>query len=65
VYRTLVTERYADRVQNPGLPPERGHTILGGVCAVVEIIRYFGLDAVVISDNDLLDGLVSDLLARR
>jgi exopolyphosphatase/guanosine-5'-triphosphate,3'-diphosphate pyrophosphatase len=65
VYRTLVTERHAHRIQNPGLPAERGHTIVGGACAVVEIMRYFGLDAVVISDDDLLDGLVSDLLASR
>jgi exopolyphosphatase/guanosine-5'-triphosphate,3'-diphosphate pyrophosphatase len=63
VYRTLVTERLADRLQNPGLPPERGGTIVGGACAVVAIMRYFGLDAVVISDNDLLDGLIGDLAA--
>ena len=62
VFRTLVTERFADRIHNPGLAEARGHTIVGGSCAVVAIMRFFGLDAVRISDDDLLDGIVADLL---
>lgn len=61
VFRTLVTERFADRIHNPGLAEARGHTIVGGSCAVVAIMRFFGLDAVRISDDDLLDGIVAEL----
>lgn len=62
VFRTLVTESHADRLHNPGLDPARGHTIVGGSCAVVAIMRYFGLDEVRVSERDLLDGIVGELL---
>ena len=62
VYRTLVTEPLADRLHNPGLPAERAEVILGGACAVVAIMRFFGLDELVVSDDGLLDGVVAGLL---
>ena len=57
----VVTERHADRIHNPGLPEARAHTILGGSCAVVAIMRFFGLEEVRISDDDLLDGICAAL----
>jgi len=63
VFRTLVTESYAERIHNPGLPEARARTIVGGSCAVVAIMRHFGLDSVRISERDLLDGIVAELLA--
>lgn len=62
VYRTLVMEPLADRVHNPGLPRERAEVIVGGACAVVEILRFFDLDEVVVSEADLLDGAAAALL---
>ncbi|MFN0027245.1 MAG: hypothetical protein ACKV2O_08705 [Acidimicrobiales bacterium] len=61
VFRTVVTEPLSARRHNPGLPESRTSTILGGSCAVVAIMRHFSLDAVVISDDDLLDGMVAAL----
>ncbi|MEA3216346.1 MAG: exopolyphosphatase / guanosine-5-triphosphate,3-diphosphate pyrophosphatase [Acidimicrobiia bacterium] len=61
VYRTLVTESLEERVENPGLPADRAQVIVGGACAVVEIMRFFALDEIIISDDDLLDGLVAGL----
>lgn len=61
VFRTLVTEREADRVHNPGLPVSRARTILGGSCAVVAVMRHFDLDSVRVSERDLLDGIVAEL----
>lgn len=61
VFRTMVTEPLADRVHNPGLPEARARTILGGSCAVVAIMRYFGLERVVVSEDDLLDGIAAAL----
>ncbi|MFN0090540.1 MAG: exopolyphosphatase [Acidimicrobiales bacterium] len=62
VFRTLVTEPYEDRLANPGLPPERGRSILGGACAVVGLMRRFGLAQLTIRDSDLLDGIAAGLL---
>ncbi len=62
VFRTVVTEPLAARRHNPGLPESRTTTILGGSCAVVAIMRHFNLDAMIISDDDLLDGMVAALL---
>lgn len=63
VYRTLVTEALADRVHNPGLPADRAEVIVGGCTLVVAVMRYFGIDPLVVSEHDLLDGIVADLLA--
>jgi exopolyphosphatase/guanosine-5'-triphosphate,3'-diphosphate pyrophosphatase len=61
VFRTLVTESFAERIDNPGLPEDRARTIVGGSCAVVAIMRYFGLESIRISERDLLDGIVAEL----
>jgi exopolyphosphatase/guanosine-5'-triphosphate,3'-diphosphate pyrophosphatase len=62
VFRTLVTEPLVDRLTNPGLPPERATVIVGGACAVVAIMRFFALDEITVSDDDLLDGIARGLL---
>ncbi len=58
VYRTLVTESREDRACNPGLEPGRVDTIVGGICILARIVRYFGADEVLVSEADILDGLV-------
>lgn len=40
VFRTLVTERAADRAHNPGLPGDLVHEVLGGACALVAVLRF-------------------------
>ena len=51
VFRTLVTESLADRVNNPGLPAEQAHRVLGVSCAVVAVLRGLRLDEVVVVSN--------------
>ncbi|HSL57289.1 MAG TPA: Ppx/GppA phosphatase family protein [Acidimicrobiales bacterium] len=63
VYRTLVTEALVDRVHNPGLHVDRAEVIVGGACLVVAIMRYFGIDPLVISERDLLDGIIAGLVS--
>jgi exopolyphosphatase / guanosine-5'-triphosphate,3'-diphosphate pyrophosphatase len=58
VFRTLATEAVADRVHNPGLETARADVIVGGCCALVGIFRYFGFDECLVSEADILDGLV-------
>lgn len=43
VYRTLATERLADRVYNPGLAASEADTIVGGCCIVVTVMRRLHL----------------------
>ena len=62
VYRTLVTESRADRIHNPGLEEARADVIVGGMCILVRIMRFFDMDELVVSEADILDGLVFSLL---
>lgn len=57
VFRTLATERLADRVHNPGLERERADVIVGGALVLVAIMRYFDADDCLVSVSDILDGL--------
>jgi exopolyphosphatase/guanosine-5'-triphosphate,3'-diphosphate pyrophosphatase len=64
VFRTLATERLADRVHNPGLEAARADVIVGGCCALVALFRTLGLDELLVSEADILDGLVFSLADR-
>jgi exopolyphosphatase/guanosine-5'-triphosphate,3'-diphosphate pyrophosphatase len=58
VFRTLATESVADRVHNPGLEAGRADIIIGGCCILVAVFRHLGFDECVVSEADILDGLV-------
>lgn len=62
VFRTLATESIADRLHNPGLEPQRADVIVGGMCVLVSIMRRFGFDECLVSENDILDGIARTLL---
>ena len=40
----------------PGLHPDRAPTIVAGVVMLIEALRAFGLDAVEVSEHDILRG---------
>ena len=61
VFRTLATERLADRVHNPGLAPERADVIVAGALVAVCVMRELEFDSCLVSESDLLDGLVASL----
>ena len=63
VYRTLVTEARDDRIHNPGLEEARADVIVGGMCILVRIMRYFDIEELIVSEADILDGLVFSLLS--
>ncbi len=62
VFRTLATESRADRLHNPGLEEARADVIVGGCCALVAVYRTLGLDEILVSESDILDGLALSLL---
>ena len=63
VFRTLATEPAAQRRHNPGLEPERVDVIVGGAAILVAIMRFFEFDECLVSEADILDGLVMSIAA--
>jgi exopolyphosphatase/guanosine-5'-triphosphate,3'-diphosphate pyrophosphatase len=61
VFRTVATESARDRAHNPGLEAGRVDTIVGGMCVLVAVMRFFSHEACVVSEADLLDGLAQSL----
>lgn len=64
VFRTLATEARADRIHNPGLEEARADVIVGGLCVLVTIFRQLGFDECLVSEADILDGLIRSQLER-
>lgn len=64
VFRTLATEPLADRLHNPGLPPERADVIVGGCCVLVAVLRRLHLQSIVVSVRSILDGVAAELMAQ-
>jgi exopolyphosphatase/guanosine-5'-triphosphate,3'-diphosphate pyrophosphatase len=58
VFRTLATESRAERIHNPGLEEARADVIVGGLCILVKVMRQFGFGECLVSESDILDGLV-------
>jgi exopolyphosphatase/guanosine-5'-triphosphate,3'-diphosphate pyrophosphatase len=61
VFRTLATESAADRAHNPGLEAGRVDVIVGGAIVLVNVLRVLAFDEVLVSESDILDGLVRSL----
>jgi exopolyphosphatase / guanosine-5'-triphosphate,3'-diphosphate pyrophosphatase len=61
VFRTLATENREDRAHNPGLEKARVDVIVGGLCVLVAIYRKLGLDEILVSEADILDGALLSL----
>ncbi len=62
VFRTLATESLEQRRHNPGLEPGRADVIVGGAIVLVSILRAFEFDEMLVSEADILDGLVRSQL---
>jgi exopolyphosphatase/guanosine-5'-triphosphate,3'-diphosphate pyrophosphatase len=62
VFRTLATERLADRIHNPGLPTSRAGVIVGGLCVLVAVMRRLQADHLIVSQRTLVDGVCAELL---
>jgi exopolyphosphatase/guanosine-5'-triphosphate,3'-diphosphate pyrophosphatase len=62
VFRTLAIEKRADRIHNPGLEEARAEVIVAGTAILVSIMRFFDFDECLVSEADILDGLVLSLL---
>jgi exopolyphosphatase/guanosine-5'-triphosphate,3'-diphosphate pyrophosphatase len=54
----------AERRQVRGLHPDRAPTIVAGVVMVIEAVELFNLDAIVVSDHDILRGAALEAVHR-
>ena len=54
----------AERREVRGLHPDRAPTIVAGVVMVVEALELFDLDAIVVSDHDILRGAALEVVHR-
>ena len=52
----LASVPLAERVEIPGLHPDRAPTIVAGVVILVEMMRAFGLEEITVSEHDILYG---------
>src|SRR5262249_61030041 len=64
VFRTLATEPFEQRRHNPGLDPGRVDVIVGGTLILVTTMRTFDFDEMLVSEADILDGLVRSIGTR-
>lgn len=62
VFRTIATENRQDRAYNPGLPPALVDGVVGACAIVAETMRQFDLDAIIVSQRGLADGVASEML---
>jgi exopolyphosphatase/guanosine-5'-triphosphate,3'-diphosphate pyrophosphatase len=53
---SLASVPLAERVEIPGLHPDRAPTIVAGVVILVEVMRAFELEEIVVSEHDILYG---------
>jgi exopolyphosphatase / guanosine-5'-triphosphate,3'-diphosphate pyrophosphatase len=62
VFRTLATEAADDRRHNPGLEAGRVDVIVGGAAVLVAVMRHWAFDELIVSEADILDGLIRSQL---
>ncbi len=53
----LAALRLAERREVPALEPERAPVIVAGAVILTEALAFFGLDAIEVSERDILDGI--------
>ena len=58
VFRILVTDNREQRLTNPGMEEDRVDTVVGGLCILIQIMRQFHFTECLVSEADILDGLI-------
>ena len=58
----LGRETVAERARRPAIPEGRQDVIFGGALVLNEVMRRFGLPECIVSESDILDGLVMSIL---
>ncbi len=62
-YRALATEVRQARLDRAGMVPGREDVIVGGALILAAVMTRFGFDECLVSEADILDGMVAGLVA--
>jgi exopolyphosphatase/guanosine-5'-triphosphate,3'-diphosphate pyrophosphatase len=63
-YRVLASDDHAGRLGRPGMVAGREDVIVGGAMILSVVMRRLGLGECLVSEADILDGLVASLVRR-
>ncbi len=61
-YRTLASEVAVARLDRAGMVPGREDVIVGGAMMLASVMRRLGFEECLVSESDILDGMVAGLL---
>ncbi len=61
----LASVPLAVRRRRPGLEPDRADVIIGGALVLEAVMDGAGLEQLIVSESDILDGIVAELLDSR
>jgi len=61
IYKNLCSLNLQERKKVTGLEPERADVIIGGAAVVLEIMELLEETSIVVSENDILDGIIYSL----
>tara|TARA_B100000959_G_scaffold282572_1_gene349306 strand:- start:1283 stop:2140 length:858 start_codon:yes stop_codon:yes gene_type:complete len=62
VFRTLATENRLERIQHPGMEEDRADVIVAGLSILVKVMRQLEFEECLVSESDILDGIVAELV---
>ncbi len=62
VFRLIATDDRENRLMNPGMEEDRVDVIIGGLCILLKIMRHLHFTECLVSEKDILDGLVIEQL---
>ena len=65
VFRTVAREDRAARLGNPGLGEDRVDVFVAGMCVLIRTMRSFDFEECVVSEADILDGVIAEIAQRR
>ena len=61
-FHRLASENTDARLARPGMEPGRADVIVGGALVLDAVMSRFGFDQCLVSESDILDGLVASQL---
>jgi exopolyphosphatase/guanosine-5'-triphosphate,3'-diphosphate pyrophosphatase len=62
IFNNLCKLNLNERKKVTGLDPKRADIIIGGIAIAKEIINYFKKEKIIVSENDILDGIIYSLI---
>jgi len=61
-FHRLASDSAAERLARPGMVPGREDVIVGGAMILDSVMKRFGFSECLVSESDILDGMVASLL---